>query len=548
MAEYDQNQVKLIVHNAAKEIKPGFADNGIWYEGDSEHVGLISVSEHGPLTSEMQNIDYWDLDEMLITGEFPNQIVSSSIMFSAPAPGGYRVLVQIDGYNLPLSTIRPVSENIFTRLVEQSVASGDVSKGIADNGNMQTGEYSEEEFSEYQDPELIPDAKDDTADGEMGSTEHDDESDGVDDLLFTYQLLEVEGLVENEGEIDIDDISKQDIDDYQKVHMNYVLSENFIRTMQDHAKIVNIIRAESSEDIDKLGEMDLGEGQDAGSNKEKIEQVFGNDFSFEVESPVKVKGGADYDGKDRVAGKLGEIMDLEVINKTTKDTLGKVKTGHEAASFFSDSYPGSKISKTFERMDKINSVKEEVDKYVEAYKNYEKLSEMKGASGTSAKALYAVSRTGQEVAGKIPVVGEFIKKELEVAEKIVMVIPELDNAIKNSDARQGKITNGGIGTSTPNAFLSEYGKVTQTSSGPSYSMPYTDENGQEHEIRPDFWIKVTTNGETYYVPTDEWENPIGDVAIKDIGSSWKPWKWDNCQVVKRTDPKISYNNGEEYDL
>jgi hypothetical protein len=225
-----------------------------------------------------------------------------------------------------------------------------------------------------------------------------------------------------------------------------------------------------------------------------------------------------------------------------------MKTGHEAASFFSDDYSNSKLSQTFKDIDRIKSVKDEVDKYVGAYNDYEKLSEMKGTSGTSVKALYVVAKTGQEVAGKVPVVGEFIKKEMEMVEKIVMVMPELDDAIKNSDLRQGKITSGGIGTSTPNAFLSKYGTKKQTSDGPVYSMPYTDEKGKTHEINPDLWIKVTVKGETYYVPTDEDEKPIGDVAIKDIGNSWKPWKWDNCQVVKRTDPNVTYNNGEEYDL
>jgi hypothetical protein len=555
VAEYDQNEVKTIVHEAAKEIKPDLTESGLWYAGDAERIGLVSFSDHGPLTSDMQNIDYWDMDKRLVIGEFPGQMVSSSIMFSAPTPGGHRVVVQIDGYNLLLSDIRPVAENIFIRLVERSVANGAVGQSQSGIGEQQTDEYYGELPSDLADTgDTVVDAGelsdpyDDTGSIDSGYTEYEDDTDEIDELFFIYSLLEKEKLVQNKGEIPIEDITQKDIEGYHNVNMNYVLPDDFVASMQAQAKIIDMIRKESSEDIDGIDGMDLSEVQDVGANKEMIKQAFAHDFTFDEESPVEITGGADYAGKDRVAGKLDDIMTLEKIDKTTTDVLKKMKTGHEAASFFSDDYSNSKLSQTFKDIDRIKSVKDEVDKYVGAYNDYEKLSEMKGTSGTSVKALYVVAKTGQEVAGKVPVVGEFIKKEMEIIEKIVMVMPELDDAIKNSDLRQGKITSGGIGTSTPNAFLSKYGTRKQTSDGPVYSMPYTDETGKTHEINPDLWIKVTVKGETYYVPTDEDEKPIGDVAIKDMGNSWKPWKWDNCQVVKRTDPNVTYNNGEEYDL
>ncbi|WP_305064948.1 hypothetical protein [Methanococcoides sp.] len=561
VGEYNYEEVNAIIYEAAEEIEPDFTEDAFWYVGDAEHVGVVYFSERDPLKPEMQSIDYWDMDERMILGEFSDQTVTSSVSFVAPTPGGDQVYVDVDGYNLPLSAIQPVAENIFVKLVDHSVASGAVGQweGMEDT---QTDEYpeetpidevitgtaigdSEELSDQYQNPEEISTGIEDTAENEDTEfTEYDE----VDELFFIYEVLEEEGFIENEGYLAIEDIDKQDIEDYQNVHMNYVLPDDFVESMQTQATIINMIREESSEDMEKLDDMDLGDGQNVESNKEKIKQVFEEDFTFEAGSPVEITGGADYAGKDKVGSKLNDIMNLEIIDKDTKDTIEKIKTGHEAASFFSDDYSNSKLAKTFDKIDKINSLKEEVNKYVGAYNDYEKLSEMKGASGTTVKALYVVSKTGQEVADKVPIVGEFIKKELEIVEKIVMALPELDNAIKNGNARQGRITSGGIGTSTPNAFLSEYGKVKQTSDGPVYYMLYTDEKGEKQEINPDLWIKVTVKGESYYVPTDEDENPIGDVAIKDIGSSWKPWKWDNCQVVKRTDPKVIYNNGEEYDL
>ncbi|MDK2911542.1 MAG: hypothetical protein PWR29_499 [Methanolobus sp.] len=554
-AEYDHNDVKKIIHEAAKEIKPDLTESGLWYAGDAERIGLLSFSDYGPLASDMQNIDYWDMDKRLAFGEFPGQMVSSSIMFSAPTPDGHRVVVQIDGYDLPLSEIRPVAENVFIVLVERSVESGAVGQSQSSTYEQQTDEYSGElapgltdTGNTVVDSGELTGQYDDTGPIESSFMEHENNAGKIDELFSIYSLLENEKLVQNKGELPIEDISQKDIESYQSVNMNYVLPDEFVSSIQTQAKIIDMIRKASSEDIDRINGMDLSEVQDIEANRGIIKQAFVHDFTLDEEKPVEISGGVDYDGKDRLADKLDEIMTLEKIDKTTTDLLKKMKTGHEAASFFSDDYSNSKLSQTFKDIDRIKSVKDEVDKYVGAYNDYEKLSEMKGTSGTSVKALYVVAKTGQEVAGKVPVVGEFIKKEMEMVEKIVMVMPELDDAIKNSDLRQGKITSGGIGTSTPNAFLSKYGTKKQTSDGPVYSMPYTDEKGKTHEINPDLWIKVTVKGETYYVPTDEDEKPIGDVAIKDIGNSWKPWKWDNCQVVKRTDPNVTYNNGEEYDL
>ncbi|MBP1909973.1 hypothetical protein [Methanolobus bombayensis] len=575
LAEESENydEIEKIIIDAAREIKPDIGNDGVWYVDDDIHLGLVYFSESNVFRDEMKSIDYWDMEERMFMGENPEWTVSSNVEFTAPTPYGTVAVVTVDGYNVPLSEIQPVAENIFSTLVERSIESGAIGEGATDNSGQQeedtTGEdtdnltdtpasYIEDEPLKDTTPEN-PGTSDDNAEYEDTEfTEYDDEPTDTDDpgeeitdmdeLFLIYDILEEEGLVESEGEIDVNDIDKQDIEDIQNIQMNYVLSDEFVESMQEQAKIIDIIRGESSGDIDKLDEIDTSGEQEVGFNKDIIKDVFGDDFNFEGGSSVSVGGGPDYEGKEKVAEKLSDTIYLDAIDKTRKESIEKLKTGHEAASFFSDTYGDSKIAKNFEKLDKLNSVKEEVDKYYGAYKDTKKLSEMKGSSATTAKALYAVSKGGQEVADKIPVVGDLVKTGLEVTEKVVMVVPELDNAIKNSDARQGVITNGPIGTSTPNAFLDSYGKVTQTSDGPSYSMPYTDEKGEEHEINPYQWVKVTTKGETYYIPTDEWENPIGDVALKDTGSSWKPWKWDNCQVVKRSNPKVTYNNGEEYDL
>jgi len=550
-AEYNHEEIKSIIYEAGKEIKPGFTEDFAWYVNDNEHVGLVYYSEV-TLEPDMRDPGYWDMEQRMTVYETPDMIVSSAIVFDAPTPYGTRVFVNIDGYNLPLSELEPVAEVIFTTFVDASLKSGAI-------GEVVTEDTAVEEYDSFENtiPEDIPAITDDDAEyEEIESTEYDyEETDDYalekefDELFSEYDRLLSEGLIEYEGEMDVEDIDKRDIEDIQNINMNFILPEDFVEAMEQEAKIIDMIRDESSEDIDKLEGMDTGGEQGIEANRDIIKDVFGDDFNFEAgSSSVSVGGGPDYEGKEKVAEKLSENLYLDALDNTRKESMEKLKTGHEAASFFSDTYGDSKISKTFEKLDKLNSVKEEVDKYVDIYKDSEKLSEMKGSSGTAAKALYAVAKGGQEVADKIPVVGELVKTGFEVTEKLIMVVPELDNAIKNSDARQGVITNGPIGTSTPNAFLDSYGKVTQTSDGPSYSMPYTDENGQEHEISPDQWVKVTTKDGTYYIPTDEWENPIGDVALKDSGSSWKPWKWDNCQVVKRTNPGVTYNNGEEYDL
>ncbi|WP_333787471.1 hypothetical protein [Methanomethylovorans sp.] len=568
------NGIKQIIIDASREIKPDIRNDGVWYASDDAHLGLIYFSESNVFRDEMKSIGYWNMGERMFMSENPEWTVSSTVSFTAPTPYGTVAVVTVDGYNVPLSEIQPVAENVFDALVERSIVSGAIGEGSTDNSEQQeeyttkekTDDPTDTSASDIEDdliqdtnPEEIPVLTYDSA--EYEDSEYTEQDDGfsenenpeediidIDELFLTYDILEKEGLVESEGKIDVEDIGKQDIEDIQNIQMNYVLSEEFVGSMQEQAIIIGMLRDESSEGIGKLDEIDTSEEQEVESNMHIIKDVFGNDFNFEAGSSVSVGGGPDYEGKEKVADKLTDTIYLDALDKTRKESMEKLKTGHEAASFISDTYGDSKIAKNFEKLDKLNSMKEEVDKYYGAYKDTKKLSDMKGSSGTTAKALYAVTKSGQEIADKIPVAGEFIKTGLEVAEKVVMVMPELDDAIKNSDARQGVITNGPIGTSTPNAFLNSYGKVTQTPSGPSYSLPYTDENGEEHEINPDQWVKVITKTGTYYIPTDEWEKPIGDIAIKDSGSSWKPWKWDNCQVVKRSNPKIIYNNGEEYDL
>jgi hypothetical protein len=127
-----------------------------------------------------------------------------------------------------------------------------------------------------------------------------------------------------------------------------------------------------------------------------------------------------------------------------------------------------------------------------------------------------------------------------------MVLPSLDNAIKES--RGGEIDNGPIGTAAPNAFLNYYGKRDEE--GVKRIFTYTDDKGIKHEIRPEYWKKVPFKGKTYYVPFEsrQTDKPAADVAIKEVDGGWKWWKWDNVQIIKRTDPNILYNNGEEYDL
>ncbi|SFM33182.1 hypothetical protein [Methanolobus profundi] len=555
---YTGSDIYNEVVEAIRDIRPGFTDDGYWYVGDDEHAGLVDYSELA-LKPEMKDPGYWDINERMIMSEDPDMIISSDIVFDAPTPYGTRVYVTVDGYNVPLSEIQPVAVVIYNTLVERSFESGAIGEDVTEDAVTQddpTGTSLGDIESDSQQDTVsddIPTVTDDETEStglDDDSTDNDleDELAEIDELFAKYDLLFEEGLIEYEGELDVEDIDKQDIEDIQNIQMNYILPEDFVESMEQEAVILDMLRDESSEDIDKLDEIDTSEEQDVEANKAIIKEVFRDGFNFEDGGAVTVGGGPDYEGKEKVAEKLSETPYLDAFDKTRKETMEKYKTGHEAASFFSDTYGDSKISKYFEKADKVNSIKEEVDKYVGAYKDTKKLSEMKGSSGTAAKALYGTVKVGQEVADKIPVVGSLIKTGLEVAEKTVMIMPELDDAIKNSDARQGVITNGPIGTSTPNAFLDSYGKMTQTQDGPSYSLPYTDENGEEHEISPDQWVKVTTKTGTYYVPTDEWENPIGDIALKDSGSSWKPWKWDNCQVVKRSNPKIAYNNGEEYDL
>ncbi|WMW25315.1 hypothetical protein RE474_00935 [Methanolobus sediminis] len=552
---YIESEIYGEVVEAIKDIRPGFNDDGYWYVGDDEHAGVVAYSEL-VLGPEMKNPDYWNINERMMMSENPDMIISSDITFDAPTPYGTRVYVTVDGYNVPLSEIQPVAEVIYNTLVERSFESGAIGDGVAGDTVTQDASIGTSigaiESDSLQDtiPDDIPTVTDNGVESDEDSTDDDNLEDKlaeIDELFSLYDELLEKGLLEYEKEMDVDYIGKQDIEDLQNIQMNYILPEEFVESIQEQAIIIDMLRSESSEDIDKLDEIDTDEEQDIETNRAIIKDVFGNDFNFDAGSSVSVGSGPEYEGKEKVAEKLSENLYLDALDNTRKESMEKLKTGHEAASFFLDSYGDSKIAKNFEKIDKINSFKEEIDKYYGAYKDTKKLSEMKGASGTSAKALYALAKSGQEVADKIPVVGDLIKTELEAVEKIVMVIPELDDAI-NSGARQGVITNGPIGTSTPNAFLSSYGKVTQTDDGPSYSLPYTDENGEEHEISPDQWVKVTTKTGTYYIPTDEWENPIGDIALKDSGSSWKPWKWDNCQIVKRSNPGITYNNGEEYDL
>ncbi|WMW23128.1 hypothetical protein RE476_04680 [Methanolobus mangrovi] len=553
---YIESEIYNEVVEAIRDIKPGFNDDGYWYVGDDEHAGAVAYSEL-ILEPEMKDPDYWDISERMIMSENPDMLISSDITFDAPTPYGTRVYVTVDGYDVPLSEIWPVAEVIYNTLVERSFESGAIGNGVSGDAVTQDASIGTSigdiESDSLQDtvPDDIPTVTDDGVEYDEDSTDDDNLEDKlaeIDELFSLYDDLLEKGLLEYEKEMDVDDIGKQDIEDFQNIQMNYILPEEFVESMQEQAIIIDMLRDESSEDIDKLDEIDTSEEQDTETNRAIIKDVFGNDFNFDAGSSVSVGSGPEYEGKEKVAEKLSENLYLDALDNTRKESMEKLKTGHEAASFFLDSYGDSKIAKNFEKMDKINSVKEEVDKYVGAYKDTKKLSEMKGASGTSTKALYALAKSGQEVADKIPVVGSIIKTELEVVEKVVMVIPELDDAIKNSDARQGVITNGPIGTSTPNAFLDSYGKMTPTQDGPSYSLPYTDENGKEHEISPDHWKKVTTKSGTYYVPMDEDENPVGDIALKDSASSWKPWKWDNCHVVKRSNPTIIYNNGEEYDL
>ncbi len=569
-AEFDYGEVETIVYSAAKEIKPDLdsgIDSGIWIV-DNNSFGQVCFWETRA-DPEMQRIEYWDINKRLICvehldGEIISDIIVSGIMVEAPLPNGGYIMVKIQGYNLPLSDIRPVAEHIFFKLVEQSIASGAIEGGTIDAEETPSSYLSEETpaptddvntDSTISDSEAIidipptPEQSEEIEEYESSEyINYDDEFDRMNELQHKFEILEEEGEIYFEEEVDIEEIDKQDIEEYQNIMMNHVLPYAFIVTMEYQAKVIDLMREESSEDIDKLDEMEMGVEQDIELNKEKMKAAFNDDFTFEAGKPVGLGHEPRYIGEEKVGTKLNDTMNLGKIDTNIKETIKKLKTGHEAASFLSDDYANSKISKNFEKIDKLNSVKETVDKCIGSYNDLDKLSDMKGASGTTAKAVYVVVKGGQEVADKIPVVGGLIKNGLEITEKMVMAVSDLDSAIKNGDLRQGRITNGVIGTSTPNAFLSKHGKVTQTEDGPSYSMPYTDDKGKKHEISPDMWIKITVKGQTYYVPTDEDENPIGDIAIKDAGSSWKPWKWDNCMLVKRTDPKILYNNGEEFDL
>ncbi|AKB85591.1 hypothetical protein MCMEM_1538 [Methanococcoides methylutens MM1] len=536
-------------------------EDGIWYEGADDRLGLLYIiSNRHEFKDEMRSLDYWSMEDHLIIGEFPGQVVSSSAEITAPGPDGKTIYVIVDGYNLPTEEIRPVSEWVFNELVRLSLESGAIGEDSALNDETYSSEaddiseaptYEEDDIVDVPDPVETTDYEivDDTPTEEDVPPEPVDETElDIADIEYFLDILEEENEIEVKGTVETDEISKEDVLQYQEIMVNYVLDEEFMDEIDSYSIGVNTLRMgfEYEGNLHSSG-IDISEEQEPEMNRDLIRATFEDDFSIGEDGEVSLIRDERYSGEDKVASKVNEILEKGKLSKADKDFINNVKTGHQAASFFSDDYKDTGFAKTIDKVDKLNSVAETIEESKQVYDNTKKLSQLKGAGGTTAKAIYTVSKVGQKVGEKVPIVGSLIKTGSEIVEKTVMLMPEIDDAVSNSDFRQGRITSGGHGSKTPQAFLHNYGERTETSNGVDYKFKYKDENGKDETISPTFWVKSTIKGKTYYIPTDEWENPIADVAIMDT-DSWKPWTWDNCQVVKFSNPSVVYNDGEVYDL
>ncbi|MDK2892698.1 hypothetical protein [Methanohalophilus sp.] len=551
-AEYSNSAAEdheALVIEIAKELENTMDDRGIWYEGADDRFGYIYTSDNRhDIEGEMQSLDYWSLDDRVVIGEFPNQVVSSSAEIKAPGPDGKTIYITVDGYNLPAEEIRPVSEWVFNELVRLSVESGAIGEYVGASSDVSPVDDSETapvESTEQKEEEIIENSP--TIGDETPETVESVEID-VEQIEEFIDILEEENVVDVKGTVSVEEISREDVLQYQQIMGTYLLDDNFMAEMESYSIGINALRI-GFEYIDEIPaqEIDVSSEQDPVLNDELIKDTFDDDFMFGIDGEVSLQREERYEGEEKVAAKIQEVLQKEKLSKDDRDLIKSIKSGQQAATYFSEDYENSNFARLVNDVDNLNFVKEKVEEIKQVSDDTKKLSQLKGSAGTTTKALYGLAKAGQKLGGNIPVVGKLIERGSEVVEKTVMVMPAIDDAVSNSDFRQGQISSGARGTKTPNAFLDRYGERIETSEGPVYKFKYKDDKGNEKTLSPDLWVISTIKGQTYYIPTDIEGNPIDDVAIMDK-TSWKPWTWDNCQVVKYSNPSVVYNDGEVYDL
>ncbi|OBZ35954.1 MAG: hypothetical protein A9957_05380 [Methanohalophilus sp. DAL1] len=552
-AEYSNSAAEdheALIIEIAQELETTMDNGGVWYEGADDRLGLMYASDNRhAIEGEMQSLDYWSVDERVVIGEFPNQVVSSTAEIKAPGPDGKLIYITVDGYNLPAEEIRPVSEWVFNELVRLSVESGAIGEGAGTSSNMPSVDDSESalvESSEQIDEEEIIDNSPSTGDEEPAAVESVEIA--IEQIEDYMDILEEENVVDVKGTVSIEDISREDVLQYQQIMGTYLLDDNFMAEMETYSIGINALRNgfEYAGEI-PAQEIDVSSKQDTVLNDELIKDTFDDDFTISSDGEVSLQREERYEGEEKMAAKVQEVLQKDELSKDDKDLIKNIKSGQQAASYFSEDFRSSNFAKLIDDVDKLNMVKEKVEEINQVADDTKKLSQLKGSAGTTTKALYGLAKAGQKLGGDIPVVGKFVEKGSEVVEKTVMVMPAIDDAVSNSGFRQGQITSGAIGTKTPNAFLDRYGERIETDDGPVYNFKYKDDKGDEKTLSPDYWVKSSIKGQTYYIPTDFEGNPVSDVAIMDK-ASWKPWTWDNCQVVKYSNPSVVYNDGEVYDL
>lgn len=341
-------------------------------------------------------------------------------------------------------------------------------------------------------------------------------------------------------QMETDTLDRDVIESYQEVLVNLIWNEETKQQIQSITEFMQGLKNFTSKDSTVIQNVDTANNQDFNKNKEMIKKVFSDRLEF-TGDVVSIKGSEQYDGEKSIEKRIEKIMKSGKITEKDKRLLQQLDAARKAAEYFAANLGNSSLNQIYPELP------EDIENLIDASKDIKSIrTSLKGPAGTLATALYTTAKVGEKFASKIPLIGPIIESGTNVVSKAVMVLPSLDNAIKES--RGGEIDNGPIGTAAPNAFLNYYGKRDEE--GVKRIFTYTDDKGIKHEIRPEYWKKVPFKGKTYYVPFEsrQTDKPAADVAIKEVDGGWKWWKWDNVQIIKRTDPNILYNNGEEYDL
>ncbi|MDG5778826.1 hypothetical protein QA599_20505 [Haloarculaceae archaeon H-GB1-1] len=358
------------------------------------------------------------------------------------------------------------------------------------------------------------------------------------------------GVVESGAPVTVGEVDAAFVEDVQEVVADFLLAEDDLDELVRSGELFTGLSGGFSSDGDALDALDVTDGQDVTANRGQVFEAFEDDIAIDDDGALVARSdGIGYEGENATIGKVTSTIAKESFDEADKQYLKKLKTGHDAMKYFSPEYSDAAgDTGVFEATD---TVKQAVDTYEETRTIK---SQLKGSAGTATAVLYLVGEGAKTVGEKVPVVGDAIAKYGEMAAETAKVLPDLDKKVKESGFRQGRVTNGPSGTSSVNAFYASYERtehvVTRTYDDGSkgYAIRYTDENGEENEVSPYLWKTTVQNGKTYTVPYDADLEPIGDVALQDVDAGWKLWKSDNVKLVKRSNPAVEYNGGEEYDL